>query len=219
MVEPREATHTATLRDACRATHADTFGLAAQAVTQRRWRRTLEPIRLLRERAEMLHQAVVHDALQAGLDWWQVADHLNMHPQDVWELCRGTAERLGIASPADQRPDLAMKLCAGADVIHEFDPAYGADLDDLPATHSLHHDPTVLRLREASVLLVTDIWIAITPPGEPTPSIEPGAVAVAWSGVATSHTEIDAVHQALQARRAQVHCYCLPTERPYRAPA
>jgi hypothetical protein len=48
-------------------------------------------------------------------------------------------------------------LCAGADVMHEFDPAHGADLDYLPSTHSLHDDPTVLRLREASVLLATDI--------------------------------------------------------------
>ena len=86
MVEPREATWTACLRDACRATHADTFGHAAQAVAQRRWRRTLEPIRLLRERAEMLPDAVVRDASSAGLDWWQIADYLNMHPQHACKL-------------------------------------------------------------------------------------------------------------------------------------
>lgn len=217
MVVPRE--HTARLRDACRATHADTFGLAAKAVAQRRWRDTLEPIRLLRERAEMLHDAVVWDALQAGLDWWQVADYLNMHPQDAWELYRGSAERLGVSPPAEQRPDLAVWLCAGTDDLHEFALAYGADFDDLPNTHSLHDDPTVLRLRESSVLLSTGIWIAVTPPGEPTPGIDPGAVAVAWSSVATSVTEIDTVRQALQARRSQGHCYCLPTGRPYRAPA
>jgi len=217
MVEPRETTDTARLRDACRDTHTDTFGLAAKAVAQRRWRDTLEPIRLLRERAEMLPDAVVHDALSAGLDWWQIADYLNMHPQDAWELYQCTVK--GTPSPATQRPDLAVRLCAGTDDLHEFDLAYGADFDDLPTTHSLHDDPTVLRLREASVLLSTGIWIAVTPPGEPTPAIEPGAVAVAWSSVATSLTEIDAVRQALHARRSQGHCYCLPTGRPYRAPA
>lgn len=217
MVEPRETTHTSRLRDACRDTHPDTFGLAAKAVAQRRWRDTLEPIRMLRERAEMLPDAVVHDALSAGLDWWQIADYLNRHPQDAWELYQCTVK--GIPSPAAQRPDLAVRLCAGADVMHEFDPAYGADLDDLDTTHSLHDDPTVLRLREASVLLATDIWIAVNPPGEPAPTIEPGAVAVAWTGVASNPAEIDAVRQALAARRSQIHCYCLPTGRPHRAPA
>jgi hypothetical protein len=77
----------------------------------------------------------------------------------------------------------------------------------------------VLRLREASVLLATDIWIAVAPPGEPAPSIEPGAVAIAWSGVASNPSEIDDVRQALVARRSQVHCYCLSAERPHRTPA
>ena len=215
MVEPREATWTARLRDACRSTHADTFGRAAAAVAQRRWRRTLEPIRLLRERAEMLPDAVVRDALAAGLNWWQIADYLNMHPQDAWELHQNAVE--GTLSPAEQRPDLAVRLCAGADVIHEFDPAYGADLDDLEITHSLHHDPTVVRLREADALLSIGIWIAVTPPGEPTPDIAPGAVAIAWSGVASNLAEIKDVRQALQARRSYIHC--LPTVRPLRAPA
>jgi len=77
----------------------------------------------------------------------------------------------------------------------------------------------VLRLREAAVLLRIDIWIAVNPPGEPAPVTEPGAVAVAWSSVASNLTEIDDVRQALAARRTQVHCYCLPDGRQYRAPA
>jgi len=213
MVDPLEAT--ARLRHACRTTHADTFGVAAQAVAHRRWRRTLGPIRLLRERAEMLHEAVVHDALQAGLDWWQVADYLNMHPQDAWELYQNTLE--GTPPPAVQRPSLAVRMWSGADILHDFDPAYGADLDDLPTTHSLHDDPTVLRLREAAVLLATDIWIAVSPPGETTPTIEPGAVAVAFSSVAANPSEIDAVRQALAVRRSQTHGHS--TACPHRAPA
>ena len=215
MVDSLEAT--ARLHHTCRTTHADTFGQAAQAVAQRRWHRALAPIRLLRERAEMLHRAVVHDALQAGLDWWQVADHLNMHPQDAWELYQHTVE--GTPSPGQHRPELAVGLYAGVDILHEFDPAYGADLDDLPAGHSLHDDPTVLRLREAAALLATDTWIAVTPPGELAPSPEPGTVAVAWSSVTRDSGEIDQVRQALQARRAQTHCPCLGTRRPHRAPA
>jgi len=112
-----------------------------------------------------------------------------------------------------------VRPCAGADVIHEFDPAYGADLDDPEITHSLHHDPTVLRLREADALVSLGIWIAVTPPGEPAPDIEPGAVAVSWCSVASNLAEIDELRQALQARRSYVHCYCLPTGRPHRAPA
>src|SRR5687768_3572999 len=126
MAQPPEATRTARLRDTCRATHADAFGQAATAVAGRRWRRALEPIRLLREHAEMLPAAIVADALHAGLDWWQIADHLNMHPQDAWELYQNTVE--GTLSPAQHRPDLAVRLCAGADITHEFDLGYGADL-------------------------------------------------------------------------------------------
>jgi len=215
MVEPPEATFTARLRDGCRATHADSFGVAAQAVAQQRWRRTLEPIRLLRERAEMLPEAVVRDALHAGLDWWQIADYLNMHPQDAWELYQCTVK--GTPSPAEQRRDLAVSLCAGVDVLHEFDAAYGADLDELTIAHSLHRDPTVSMLREAAALLDIDIWIAVNPPGEAAPGIAPGAVALAWSSVVGNLGEIDQVRQALQDRRS--HFVCLPIGRPHRAPA
>jgi len=76
-----------------------------------------------------------------------------------------------------------------------------------------------LRLREADALVSLGIWIAVTPPGGPAPDIEPGAVAVSWCSVASNLEEIDEVRQALQARRSNVHCYCLPTGRPYRAPA
>lgn len=165
----------------------------------------------------MLPHAVVRDALHAGLDGWQVADYLNMHPQDAWELYQCTVN--GARSPAEQRRDLAVRLCAGVDVLHEFDPAYGADLDDLTTTHSLHHDPTVSRLREAAVLLSTDIWIAVNPPGQDAPGIEPGAVALTWTSVAGNLAEIDEVRQALQARRSQDHCRCLPTGHPHRTPA
>lgn len=189
---------TAKLRDACRNTHADTFGHATLAVTQKRWQHTLGPIRLLRERAEMLPHAVVADALHAGLDWWQIADHLNLHPQDAWELYRNAAQ--GLASPAEQRPGLAVWLWAGADIVHEFDPAYGVELGDLPTTHSLHDDPTVSRLRVAAALLCVDIWIAVHPHDEPAPSLMPGAVAASWTSVTSHAQEIADIRHALAAR-------------------
>jgi hypothetical protein len=204
MPDPNVTNHTAQVREACGTALVDALNETAQAVAQHRWRRAGCHARLLRERAELLYLAIARDALDAGVDWWQLGTDLSMHPQDVWELYQCAVE--GLRSPAEQRPDLAVQLTAGVDALHDYDTTYGADLDDLPTSHSLHRDPTVLRLREASVLLRADIWVAVNLPGEADPRSGRDWVAIAWSSVASNANEIGHIRQALAVSQKPTHC-------------
>ena len=70
------------------------------------------------------------------------------------------------AAPARQRSGLAVTCTAGLAAVHDIEPWYGIDVDDLDAGHSLSADPAVARLREMATMLGQDIWITVKLPGE-----------------------------------------------------
>jgi hypothetical protein len=111
-----------------------------------------------------LHHSVIRDALAAGLDWWDVGELLAMHPQAAFEEYANLAD--ATAAPAAQRPALAVTCTAGLAAVHDMEPWYGIDIDDLDPGHSLSADPTVARLKETAAMLGQDIWIAVKLPGE-----------------------------------------------------
>lgn len=87
-----------------------------------------------------------------------------MHPQAAFEEYANLAD--GTTTPARQRPALAATCTAGLAALHDMEPCYGIDIDDLDSGHSLSADPTVARLRETAAMLGEDIWIAVKLPGE-----------------------------------------------------
>ena len=87
-----------------------------------------------------------------------------MHPQAAFEEYANLAD--GTVTPAQQRPALAVTCTAGLAALHDMEPWYGIDIDDLDSRHSLGTDPTVARLRETAAMLGEDIWIAVKLPGE-----------------------------------------------------
>jgi len=157
-------THTEDAGHRIGTTFTDALDATADAVVARDFAKAATQAGLLCERAEHLSTSVVRDALAAGTDWWTLGEHLGVHPQAAYEQYRGARE--GLPSPAEQRPELAVLLTAGVAAEHDWDDAYGIDLDDLSEDHSLHRDPTVLRLRQAAALLREDVWIAVNIPGD-----------------------------------------------------
>ncbi|MEH1017734.1 hypothetical protein V6U90_32260 [Micromonospora sp. CPCC 206060] len=70
--------------------------------------------------------AVARDMLAAGADWWQIGEHLDLHPQAAFE--QYGAYREGLAAPAEQRPGLAVLVTAGLAAEHDWDDEFGIDL-------------------------------------------------------------------------------------------
>jgi len=118
----------------------------------------------LQQAVSQLREAIVRDELAGAGDWWQLAAKLGVHPQQAYEdWSYLAADR---TPPAAQRPDCAVVLTAGLAAAHDPHTEYGIDIDDLDASHSLHAEPGVQRIRQAAERLADDIWIYVTLPGD-----------------------------------------------------
>lgn len=171
---------------------------AAAAAAVGDWRQATDAAVRLEEWARHTRTAVVRDALAACTDWWTLGELLGLHPQAAYEQYRAVAA--GLASPALQRPGLAVVCTAGLVSTHDFDGDYGIDLDDLGDDHSLTAEPTVARLRAAAVTLGEDLWIAVRLPGgyegaDDTP--EPDAAIARWTTVVLHSDELGWLREAL----------------------
>ena len=144
----------------------------------------------------LLH-SFVRDALAAGLDWWQIGELVNLHPQAAFDAYANLAD--STRTPAQQRPQLAVVCTAGLAAEHDMDTAHGIDLDDLDPQHSLTTDPTVIRLRAAAQLLDDDIWIAVKLPGgyDGDDDLDDGAASRRWTTVALYPDELGWLREAL----------------------
>ena len=159
----RTGAYTDVFRDQHSATLTDALTAAATAAAAGDFTRAAIQARRVIDDARHLHHSVVRDALAAGLDWWQVGELVDQHPQAAFDAYANLAD--STRTPAQQRPHLAVVCTAGLAAEHDMDTEHGIDLDDLDAQHSLTTDPTVVRLRAAAQLLGDDVWIAVKLPG------------------------------------------------------
>ena len=175
---------------------ADVDGTAAAAAAAD-WKHATASAARVQAGALHLHHSVVRDALAAGLDWWDVGELLAMHPQAAFEEYANLAD--GTVTPAAQRPALAVTCTAGLAAVHDMEPWYGIDIDDLDSSHSLSADPTVARLRETAAMLGQDIWIAVKLPGEfeGDDDLEDGIAVRRWTTVVLHPDELGWLHEAL----------------------
>ncbi|MGH3450642.1 MAG: hypothetical protein ACRDQW_07900 [Haloechinothrix sp.] len=160
-----------------------------------------------RDGGRHLYRAVVRDAVAAGLDWWAIGDITAMHPQAAYAEYGGAVE--GVATPAQQRPALAVVLTAGLAGVHDMLPEYGIDVEDLGSSYSITADPKVYQIRKAAELIGEDVWIAITLPGEydgATGDPEEGVDAIAqWTSAVVDAGELVWVREALELNAADDH--------------
>ncbi|MDQ1248727.1 MAG: hypothetical protein QG597_3100, partial [Actinomycetota bacterium] len=161
------------------------------------WTRAADQVEVLRQAAGQAQEAVVADALDAGVDWWTLGECLGIHPQEAWERFRGVVE--GLVSPAAQRPLLAVVCTAGLDADHDCGGA-GIDLEDLCDSHSLTRDPTVVRLRHAADLLGTGLWVSVRLPGDyvGADEVDDGEAVSRWTTVVLHADELGWLRQALE---------------------
>ena len=147
--------------------------------------------------AEHLQHSVVREALAADLNWWQVGDLLNLHPQAAFDAYAHLADTP--RAPARQRPHLAVVCTAGLAVEHDMLGEHGINLDDLDAQHSLAGDPTVVQLRAAAQLLGDDIWIAVKLPGayDGDDHLDDDAAIRRWTTVVLYPDELSWLREAL----------------------
>ena len=153
----------------------------------------------LQQAVRQLREAIVRDELGGTGDWWQLAALLAVHPQQAYEDWSHLAADL--TPPADQRPGCAVVLTAGLAATHDPRAEYGIDIDDLDASHSLHAEPGVQRLRRAAERLTDDIWIYVTLPGgsegsEGDPIAGEDAIAQ-WTSVVITPGELGWLRQML----------------------
>ena len=146
-----------------------------------------------------LHHSVIRDALAVGLDWWDVGELLGVHPQAAFEEYANLAD--GTTTPARQRPALAVTCTVGLAAVHDMDPWYGIDVDDLDSGHSLSAEPAVARLGETAAILGQDIWIAVKLPGEyeGDDDLEDGTAIRRWTTVVLHPDELGWLREALAA--------------------
>ncbi len=191
----RPGAHTGAFRDQHGGAIAADVGKAAAAD----WKQATASAARVQGSALHLHHNVVCDALDAGLDWWEVGELLGMHPQAAFEQYANLAG--GTAAPAGQRPALAVTCTAGLAAVHDAEPWYGIDTGDLDPGHSLSADPTVARLRETAALLGQDIWVSVKLPGEyqGDDDLEDGAVIRRWTTVVLHPDELGWLREALAA--------------------
>jgi hypothetical protein len=158
-----------------------------------------------RDGGRHLYQAVVRDALAAGLDWWAISEIISLHPQAAYAEYGRLHE--GVATPAEQRPHLAMVLTAGLAGVHDMLPAYGIDVEDLGESYSIAADPKVAQVRKAAGLIGEDVWIAITVPGDvegATGGPEEGADVIAqWTSAVTDADGLVWLREALELNAGQ----------------
>ena len=175
---------------------ADVDGTAAAAAAAD-WKHATASAARVQAGALHLHHSVVRDALAAGLDWWDVGELLAMHPQAAFEEYANLAD--GTVTPAAKRPALAVTCTAGLAAVHDMEPWFGIDIDDLDSIHSLSADPTVARLRETAAVLGQDIWIAVKLPGEceGDDDLEDGIAVHRWTTVVLHPDELGWLREAL----------------------
>jgi hypothetical protein len=200
MPKAQPVTHTEDLYHRAGTALGDAVEQAATAVAGGDFARAATAAQRLARYAGHVQVAVVRDALAAGADWWQLGEHLGLHPQAAYEQYRGASE--GLHPPAQQHPQLAVVCTAGLLAHHDQADEYGVDLDDLGDDHSLTQDPTVLRLRLAAAALGEDVWIAVRLPGgyEGADDLDDGAASARWMTVVTRPDDLGWLREALQLR-------------------
>jgi hypothetical protein len=168
----------------------------AAAAAAADWKQATASAAHVQAGALYLHHSVVRDALAGGLDWWAIGELLAMHPQAAFEQYANLAD--GTTAPAAQRPALAITCTAGLAALHDLEPWYGIDIDDLDPGHSLSADPTVARLRETAAMLGEDIWIAVKLPGEyQGDDLDDGIAIRRWTTVVLHPDELGWLREAL----------------------
>ncbi len=199
MAQTRAATHTETFRDQYGISITEGLTGTATAAATGDWRQAAILAERFRSGGRHLHTNVVRDALTAGVDWWALGDMLSLHPQAAYTEYGNLVE--GLAAPAQQRPHLAVILTAGLAAVHDMEPEYGIDIEDLDASHSITFDPKVRQLCDAANLLAEDIWITVTLPGDfegaegdPTQGEE---AIVQWTSVVLHADELEWLREVL----------------------
>lgn len=199
MPQTSTAAHTRALAEQFASVSAARLAATTAAVVAGDWRQAAVQADHLRACGRHLYDNVVRDALEAGVNWWELGDHLSLHPQDAYEQYQRFAGTR--AAPALQRPHLAVVLTAGLSALHDMRPQYGIALDDLDDGHSLARDPKVRQLRQAAQLLGDDVWITVTMPGDfegaagdPTEQVD---VIAQWTTVVLADDELTWIREAI----------------------
>jgi len=197
MTAARTGAYTGVFRDQHGTSLAGDLAAAASAAAAADWEHATTRAVRLQAAALHLHHSVVRDALAGGLDWWRLGGLLAMHPQAAFEEYANLAD--DTITPARQRPALAVVCTAGLAALHDMQPWYGIEINDLDAGHSLNADPTTVRLREAARLLGEDIWISVKLPGESEGDDDlPDGVAIRrWTTVVLYPDELGWLREAL----------------------
>ncbi len=198
MTTPSSAgTYTGAFRDQHDAAIASDVDSAAAAAATADWKRAAASAARVQAGALHLHHSVIRDALAEGLDWWDVGELLGTHPQAAFEEYANLAD--GTTTPSRQRPALAVTCTAGLVAVHDMEPWYGIDVEDLDPGHSLSADPTVARLREMSAMLGQGIWIAVKLPGDyqGDDDLEGGIAIRRWTTVVLHPDELGWLREAL----------------------
>jgi hypothetical protein len=191
--------YTGAFRDQHASAIAADVGKAAAAAAAADWKQATASTARVQTGALNLHHSVIRDALAEGLDWHEVGELLGMHPQAAFEEYANLAD--GTATPARQRPALTVTCTAGLAAVHDVEPWYGIDADDLDPGHSLSADPTIARMRETAAMLGQDIWIAVKLPGEyeGDDDLEDGTAIRRWTTVVLHPDELGWLREALAA--------------------
>lgn len=193
----RPGAYTDVVREQHATTLTDGLATTAAAAAAGDFRQATTAARRIVDTGQHLLHSVVRDALATDLDWWQVGELLDMHPQAAFDAYANLADSTLL--PAQQRPQLAVVCTAGLAAEHDMLGEYGIDFDDLAPQHSLALDPTVVRLREAAVLLGDDVWIAVKLPGayDGDDDLDDGAAIRRWTTVALHPDELGWLREAL----------------------
>lgn len=199
MTPPGAGAYTGAFRDQHASAVAADVDKAAAAAAAADWKQATASAARVQAGALHLHHSVIRDALAEGLDWHEVGELLGMHPQAAFEQYANLVH--DTATPARQRPALAVTCTAGLAVVHDMEPRYGIDADDLDSGHSLAADPTIARMRETAAMLGQDIWIAVKLPGEydGDDDLEDGTAIRRWTTVVLHPDELGWLREALAA--------------------
>jgi hypothetical protein len=196
---PGTGAYTGAFRDQHVSAIAADVGSAAAAAAAADWKRATASAARVQAGALHLHHSVIRDALAEGLDWHELGELLGMHPQAAFEQYANLAD--STTTPARQRPALAVTCTAGLAAVHDMEPWYGIDADDLDPSHSLAADPTIARMRETAAMLGQDIWIAVKLPGEyeGDDDLQDGTTIRRWTTVVLHPDELGWLREALAA--------------------
>lgn len=196
---PGVGAYTGAFRDQHASAIVADVGKAATAAAAADWKQASASAARVQAGALHLHHSVIRDALAEGLDWWEVGELLGMHPQAAFEQHANLAD--DTVTPARQRPALAVTCTAGLAAVHDMEPWYGIDADDLDPGHSLTADPTIARMRETAAMLGQDIWIAVKLPSQYQggDDLHDGTAIRRWTTVVLHPDELGWLREALAA--------------------